>query len=324
VSIHIGGLNLGIPAVLAPMADTSDLPFRLVNRSCGCPLAFTEMINARSLSYGGKKVLKLLDTCPQDSPLGVQLLGREPEYIRKAVDVLNESGRYELLDLNAACPVRKVIRRGEGAALAKDIKLLGELVKVMVKHSQTPVSVKLRAGWDADNRNVCDAALAVQDAGAVCVFIHGRTCSQQYHGDVDYELIGAAKRRLSIPVFVSGNVFSAELAQDIIKKTACDGVVVARGSFGNPWIFSQIKALFSGEVLVEHRPDRAALVAMVRRHFDMLTDYDPRTGHVRFRKVFSWYIRYLPGARHFRDKIFRSRSQSEMAGLIDDFAGECA
>ncbi len=197
--LRIGTLKLKSNLILAPMAGVSDLPFRLLNRSFGCELGFIEMINVRSLSYKMRKTKKMLSTNVEDRPLGVQIIGCEEEFILRGLDVLG-SFEYDILDFNAACPVKKVARRGEGAALLKDPKKLHKLLKLIVNNSKKPVTVKIRTGWDKNSINAKEAALASQEAGVSALFIHGRNREQGYSGQVDYDAIKTAKKALDIPV----------------------------------------------------------------------------------------------------------------------------
>jgi tRNA-dihydrouridine synthase B len=231
------------------MAGISDLPFRLINRSFGCPFAFTEMISASSLVHGSRHTRSMLATTAEDRPLGVQLLGGDPIIIRKALDILGND-HFDVVDFNAACPVSKVVSRGEGAALLKDPLRLQDLLREIVSATDKPVTVKIRSGWDGRNINARDVALRAEDAGVRAVFIHGRTKAQGYAGSVDYGVIRAVKESLAIPVIASGDALSPELVRRMFDVTGCDGVVMARGALGNPWIFPQTAGyLDSGTVM---------------------------------------------------------------------------
>ena len=264
--LKIGSLKLKSNLVLAPMAGVSDLPFRMLCRRFGAELAFVEMINCRSVSHKSKKTRHMLSTLPEDKPLGVQILGCEEKYILKALDVLKDY-RFDILDFNAACPAKKVVRRGEGSALLKTPKKLNNLLKIVVKHSKIPVTVKIRSGWDKDSINAREIGLCAQDAGVSGLFIHGRTRLQEYGGNVDYDTIAKVKRSLSIPVIASGDVFSAQLAKRMFSQTNCDGLVVARGSFGNPWVFKEIKEFLKTHKVIP-RPERAKVIKIMLEHLD--------------------------------------------------------
>ena len=196
--LHIGSLQLRSNLILAPMSGISDLPFRMLNRRFGAELAFVEMINCRSLSHKSRRTRQMLASENADSPLGVQILGCEEKYILKAMDVLR-GYRFEVLDFNAACPAKKVVRRAEGAALMRQPKELQKLLKLVVKESPVPVTVKIRSGWDKRSINAVEVARRCADAGVSALFIHGRTKEQGYSGAVDYAAIAAVKKALGIP-----------------------------------------------------------------------------------------------------------------------------
>ena len=316
--LKIGNLKLKSNLILAPMAGVSDLPFRLLNRRFGCELGFIEMINVRSLGHKGKKVKKMLFSDKLDRPLGIQILGCEEEYILKAMDILKEY-EYDVLDFNAACPVKKVIRRGEGSALLKDHKKLHKILKLVVKNSDKPVTVKIRTGWDKDSVNARDTGLACQEAGVDALFIHGRTREQGYGGDVDYAAIKKVKKALDIPVIASGDVFSGELAKKMLDETGCDGLLVARGALGNPWVFREIKEfLKSGKGI--KRPGVKEISSVMIKDLDASIDFRGSSAGVkRFRKFFAWYTKCVPNVRVLREKAFRANTKEEMLNLIRDF-----
>ncbi len=260
--LRIGTLKLKSNLILAPMAGISDFPFRMLNRKFGCELAFVEMINCRSVSYKSKHTQRMLFSNKDDKPLGVQLLGCEPKFVRKALDVIN-GYKFDILDFNAACPVRKVVRRGEGSGLLKDPKKLNGILKIVVKEAKVPVTVKIRSGWDERSVNAREVALYAQDAGVAALFIHGRTRAQIYHGRVDYEIIREVKEALDMPVIASGDIFSSELTREMLERTGCDGVAVARGSLGNPWIFKELSAFFKNQQIPD-RPTREEIIGKRR------------------------------------------------------------
>ncbi|MBU0547740.1 MAG: tRNA dihydrouridine synthase DusB [Candidatus Omnitrophica bacterium] len=318
--LKISNLKLKSNLILAPMAGITDLPFRMLCRKFGAELAFVEMINCRSISHKSRKTRHMLSTLAEDKPLGVQILGCEEKYILKALDVLR-TYEFDIMDFNAACPAKKVVRRGEGAALLKEPKKLNKLLKLVVRNSKIPVTVKMRLGWDKDSINAREVALYAQDAGVSGVFIHGRTKIQEYGGNVDYELIAKVKKALSIPVIASGDVFSAKLAKKMLSETNCDALVIARGSFGNPWIFKEIKEfLKTGKVIA--RPARAKVIKIMLEHLDAsIAFYEERNGVILFRKFFGWYTKGIRNIRPLREKSSRAKTREEMVGLIELLRG---
>jgi len=318
--LTIGNLHLTSPLVLAPLAGITDLPLRTINRQFGCGLAFTFMISARSLAWSNPKTEKMLETAPGDRPLGVQLLGADPEMLARAVDKLVDYP-FDVLDLNAACPVPKVVRKGEGACLMKEPQKIYELVKTLVSCSPVPVTIKLRAGWDNSTRNAREAALAAQDAGASAVFIHGRTRAQEYHDRVSYASIREVKQALSIPVIGSGDAFSPRLIQKMFVDTGCDGVAVARGALGNPWLFPETHAFLSGSPL-PCRPGPDEIISVMRRHLELCCSfYGDRLSTRLFRKFFSWYSKGFLNIKFLRIKAFAAATCTELMAVIDEMEG---
>ncbi len=314
--LKIGNLKLRSSLLLAPMAGVSDLPFRTLNRKFGCRMAFIEMLNVRSVSYKSKRTKHMLSTNAKDKPLGVQLLGVEPKFIQRALDVLKEHS-FDLLDFNAACPARKVTRRGEGASLLKDPKKLNRLLKLIVKNSHTPVTVKIRSGWDDELLNAEDAALYAQDAGVSALFIHGRTKTQEYSGSVNYDIIRKVKKALSIPVIASGDIFSAQLAKKMCDETGCDGLAVARGALGNPWIFKEIEEFLKRGKIIS-KPTKVKIAVTMAEHLKLCVDfYGERIGVMIFRKFFSWYTKGFPKIKHLREKTNTIKTRQEMLDIIE-------
>ncbi|MCU0651773.1 MAG: tRNA dihydrouridine synthase DusB [Candidatus Omnitrophica bacterium] len=309
--LNIGSLKLSSNVILAPMAGITDLPFRMLNRQFGCELAFVEMINVRSISYKSKKTAHMLSTKRTDRPLGIQILGLEEKFIRRAIDILKKY-KFDLLDFNAACPAKKVVRRGEGASLMRQPKKIQKLLKIVVEDSLWPVSIKIRAGWDKDSVNAKDIALAAEDAGVSAVFIHGRTKLQEYSGSVDYKIIREVKKAVHIPVIGSGDVLSAQLAKQMLTETGCDGIAVARGALGNPWIFREIaEFLESGQIIL--RPSHEEIVSVMRAHLESCIDfYGEHSAVVIFRKFFAWYTRGFKKIRPLREKCCRVKSKEEV------------
>lgn len=307
----IGNLELKSKLILAPMAGITDLPFRMLNRKFGCELAFIEMLNCRSLSHKSRRTLQMLSRAPEDNPLGAQILGCEEQFILKALDLL-KNHKFDILDFNAACPAKKVVRRGEGAALLKVPKKLRRLLKLVVKNSNVPVTVKIRSGWDKDSLNAKEVALFAQDAGISGLFIHGRTKLQAYSGAVDYEIIRKVKEALEIPVIASGDIFTVQLIKKMFDETGCDAVAVARGALGNPWIFQQSS----------DKPAINEITEVMVEHLNSCVDfYGQRNGVVIFRKFFAWYTKGFRRIRPLREKSSRAKTTDEMLDIIRSSRG---
>jgi tRNA-dihydrouridine synthase B len=298
------------------MAGISDLPFRLINRSFGCELAFTEMVSASSLVYESKNTLKMLSSTDNDRPLGVQILGADPEGIKRALDILS-CYSFDLIDFNAACPVKKVVSRGEGAALLREPVKLQGLLKIMAEKSGVPVTVKIRSGWDETRVNATEVALRAQDAGVSGLFIHGRTKMQGYSGAVDYRIIREVKASLGVPVIAGGDALTPHLITRLFQETGCDGVAVARGALGNPWIFPETaECVKQGTVPLS--PEVCDITRTMKEHLVLNAAFHgEKTGVVLFRKFFTWYTRGIP-VKGLKVSAFRAETVDEMMGLIDE------
>ncbi len=314
--LSIGNVNVHSRLVLAPMAGISDLAYRLINRSLGCKLAFTEMLSANALAYRNESTINRLTVHQQDRPLVVQIMGRDLDIIQQALNTLSEYS-FDILDFNAACPVKKVSSKGKGAGLLKEPEKLEEILRLLVQNSKVPVTVKIRSGWDETSVNAVEIALRAQDSGVSGVIIHGRTRMQRYGGKVDYNIIRKVKETLSIPVIASGDAHSPELIKKLFDETGCDGVALARGALGNPWIFPETEALLHGGE-IPSRPDAAEIASVMKKHLDLCVEFEgERVAILRFRKFFSWYTRGMP-ARKLKVQAFRAATRDEMAELIDD------
>lgn len=316
--LSIGKISIPSSCVLAPLAGISDLPFRLINREHGCAFAFTEMISARSLVYDSRKSVEMLSRAPEDTPLGLQLLGSDPDVLARATELVNEMEDIAVIDFNAACPVQKVVSKGEGSALMRDPKQLQRILEAIVRHTDLPVTVKIRAGWNAASVNAVDVACHAQDAGISGLTIHGRTRAQGYQGGVDYGIIADVKQALAVPLIASGDALSPVLIRKMFDETGCDGVAIARGALGNPWIFRETEHYLKTGSIPE-RPSVKELQRVMLRHLDMqCTLFGESRGTVMFRKLFSWYVKALWNIKKLRERAFHAATKPEMIELIQE------
>ncbi len=302
------------------MSGVTDLAFRLVSRRLGAAHCFFEMLDARAMLFDQPKNRRLLKTLKRDRPIAAQLVGADPSEMLAAAEKLLSLVDISFLDINSACPAKKIMKKGAGAALLKDTARLGKIIKKLASRLPIPVTVKLRSGiYIRDMRGCVRTAQVCQSHGASTVFIHGRTLSQGYSGDIDYESIRAVKESLEIPVFGSGNIFNPFMAKKMLDETGCDGILVARGALGNPWIFKDIEDYLKNgkapkdpgpavkkKVLKEH-------LAYIEKHKETLPAH--KIGFMG--KVTSWYLKGLRNAARIREKIFKVRSYEELLDLID-------
>lgn len=315
-------MTVNSPLVLAPMAGISDQPYRLINRSFGCGLAFTEMISAASLVHKSKNTLKMLSTVADDRPLGTQILAGDSETVKRALDMLSGYA-FDLIDFNAACPANKVVSSGKGAGLLKEPAKLEKLLRAVVEGSIVPVTVKIRSGWDETSVNAVETALRAQGAGVSGLFIHGRTRMQKYSGKVDYRVIREVKESLEIPVIASGDALTPDLVRKLFNETGCDGVAVARGALGNPWIFRQSdEYLKNGSVSAGPGVDEIART--MKEHLDLnIAVHGEKAGVMLFRKFFAWYARGM-AVKELKGRAFHAETGDEMLRLIGELQTSAA
>jgi tRNA-dihydrouridine synthase B len=297
------------------MSGISDLPFRRITRSFGCELAFTEMLSASSLANKNKSTLRMLSSSADDRPLVVQLLGGREDIIRRALDILSGYS-FDIIDFNAACPVSKVVAKGSGAGLLREPAKLESILRVIVANACVPVTVKIRSGWDEASVNAVDLALRAEDAGVSGLFIHGRTRRQGYSGTVDYDIIRQVKEALKVPVIASGDALTPALIKKLFDNTGCDGVAIARGALGNPWIFPGTVKHLDNEV-VPPGPDVREITHIMKTHLDMNISHHGETrGIIRFRPFFGWYTRTMP-VKELKVRAFYAHTREDMSRLID-------
>jgi len=303
-------------AVLAPMAGITDISFRMMARKFGCAFAFTEMIDVNGIFYENRKTCKLMDTVPGDAPLGVQLVGEDVERMVLAAKLCEEKA-FQVLDINAGCPARKVVKGGKGVALMRDTQKLAGIVRAVVKAVSIPVTVKIRSGWDDNNLNYMETAKAVQSEGASAICVHTRTKEQMYKGKPDHKIAAELCQALKIPVFASGNIFTARDAEDVLKETGCSGVFVARGALGRPWIFEDINKCFSGE----NSPNSFQfydIKDVIKEHFSLsLEYYGDFLTLKRMHKHLTWYLKGSKNLNDIMKEYRRVKDLESFCGFLE-------
>ena len=313
--LKIGNVELDNPYILAPMAGVTDLPFRLLCREQGAGLLCMEMVSAKAIQYNNKNTKALLEIHPEERPVSLQLFGSEPDVISEIAKQIEELP-FAILDINMGCPVPKIVRNGEGSALMKNPKLVHEIVNKTVKAIQKPVTVKIRKGFDDTCINAVEIAKIIEDAGAAAVAVHGRTREQYYSGKADWDIIRQVKEAVSIPVIGNGDVVSGESALAMMEQTGCDGVMIGRGSQGNPWIFSELLAYEKTGVMPE-RPDREEIKNMILRHARLQLEYKGEYLGIReMRKHVAWYTTGMPNSAKLRNEINAVESYEQLEKLL--------
>jgi len=302
------------------MAGVSDAAMRLLCYEQGARWSVSEMLSAKGWIYSqgkNKNALALLTRLPGEGVAGLQLFGREPEYMAAAATQLQDIG-FEFIDINFGCPAPKIAGSGEGSALMREPELLGRIVKAVVNATQLPVTAKIRAGWDDNSINAVDIAKICEDNGAQAITVHARTRMQYYSGKADWNIIREVKRAVTVPVFGNGDIFRPEDAMRMMDETGCDAVMAGRGAQGNPWLFAGIKALSEGREVAEVTPRMR--VETARRHFEIeVALHGERQGLLEMRKHIAWYVHGLHGASQFRNYINTLETCEQVIAALDDF-----
>ena len=313
--MEIGNVKIENNVFLAPMAGITDKPFREICRRFGAGMVYSEMISAKGLYYNDKKTASLMDMTGE-KPCAIQIFGSEPEIMAEIIPKVM-GFKPDIIDINMGCPAPKIVNNGDGSALMKTPELMGKIMRAVTDASPVPVTAKIRKGWDEDNSLLC--AKILEDNGASAVAVHGRTREEFYGGKADWGVITRIKQELKIPVIGNGDIFSAEDAIRMFEQTGCDGVMVARGAQGNPWLFKEINELIkTGEVKTAPQPQERLRVAL--EHISrLIEDKGESRGIKEARKHLAWYIKGLKGATQIRTEIFKISDFATMSRILTNY-----
>ena len=318
--VKIGDIELSdFPLLLAPMEDVSDPPFRALCKEYGADVVYTEFISSEGLIRNAAKSVMKLDIYESERPVGIQIFGANLDSMLKSVDIV-EKTNPDIIDINFGCPVKKVVSKGAGAGILKDIPLMVSLTAEMVKRTHLPVTIKTRLGWDYDSIQIVEVAERLQDAGAKAISIHGRTRAQMYKGDADWAQISKVKNnpRMHIPVFGNGDVNSPERAIEMRDKYGLDGAMIGRASIGNPWFFREVKHF------VKHGthappPSLAERAATARRHLQMSLDWKgEKLGVFETRRHYTNYFRGIPNFKSYRQRLVTEDRSADVFVVLDE------
>lgn len=284
------------------------------------------MVSAAAICYGDKKTPKLCEFGEDEEPIALQLFGSRPDFVSEAARRISDGSLADYvkipsaIDINMGCPVRKIVSNGEGSALMQNVPLAAKIVEETVKAVNLPVTVKIRAGFDEDSKNAPEMAKALEAAGASMICVHGRTRKQMYSGKADLEIIAAVKKAVKIPVVGNGDIFSAEAAKTMLAQTECDGIMIARGAMGNPWIFDELHAYFEGREFTP--PTTEEIIAEAIRHLDLVCKFKEEQFAIpEARKIMTYYIHDVNGASAARGKINSARTAKDMKEILNSLIG---
>jgi len=318
--VKIGNIELNdFPLLLAPMEDVSDPPFRALCKEQGADVVYTEFISSEGLIRSAHKSVIKLDIYEKERPVGIQIFGANLDSMLKAVDIV-EKTNPDIIDINFGCPVKKVVSKGAGAGILKDIDLMVKLTSEMVKRTKLPVTIKTRLGWDEKSIKIVEVAERLQDVGAKAISIHGRTRAQMYKGNADWTLISRVKNnpRMTIPVFGNGDVDSPEKARIMRDEYGLDGAMIGRASIGNPWFFKQVKEYLRSGVLTEE-PLLEERIATAKRHLEMSIKWKgERLGILETRRHYSSYFKGITNFKPYRTRLVTGETIPELMRVFNE------
>jgi nifR3 family TIM-barrel protein len=309
-----------VPLYLAPMAGVSESPFRRLCRRFGADVVVTEFLSAEGIRRENEATISKLRFGSDERPIGVQIFGADPQAMTEAAALVTDVFAPEFIDINFGCPVKKVVKRNGGSGCLRDLGLVQDVIRAVARGTSLPVTCKIRSGWNEEMRDPVTIALRCQDAGARVLALHPRTRTQMYTGHAHWDEIAAVVDALDIPVLGNGDIKTPQDAMRMRVETGCAGVMIARGSFGQPWIFDQTRDLLEGRAM---RPDPSVeqRFAVALDHARMAADYEPdrRGAAIEFRKHLGWYVKGLPGSAELRKKLHAVTSLGEVEGIFDEY-----
>ena len=299
---------------LAPLSGVADSPFRRICKRFGADTVYTEMVSAQGLTRGNRKTADVFEFVEEERPIGVQIFGSDPGRMAASAAIV-ASDKPDFIDINIACPARKIVAKGAGCALMREPYKVEEIAGAMVRATALPVTAKMRLGWDREHINAVRLAQMLEASGVAAVSVHGRTWKQGFRGEASWSEIAEVKRTVGIPVILSGDIFSAEDAERAFRETGCDAVMVARGVYGRPWIFGSIHRHLSGRP--PQQPSASEKREVILAHLDLaIMQYGERLAAVRFRKHLLWYTKGVPGVVALRPAMSHVESRREIEEVL--------
>jgi len=324
--VKISDISLGeFPLLLAPMEDVSDPPFRALCKENGADVVYTEFISSEGLIRDAAKSVQKLDIYEKERPVGIQIFGANLDSMLRSVEIV-EASKPDIIDINFGCPVKKVVSKGAGAGILRDIPLMVKLTAEMVKHTSLPLTVKTRLGWDHDSIKIVEVAERLQDVGVKAISIHGRTRAQMYKGDADWKPISAVKNnsRMHIPIFGNGDVNSPERAMEMRDRYGLDGAMIGRASIGNPWFFNQVKNYFKKGTYSDY-PTLKDRVEVAKRHLEMSIAWKGEVlGVLETRRHYANYFKGIPDFKLYRKAMVTTNDSNGVFETLNRVLDEVA
>lgn len=315
----IGNVEIKNQVVFAPMAGVSNISYRQIIKEMGVGLIYSEMISTMGIVYNGKKTIDLINFNENERPISIQIFGSDLKSFVEAAKYIEENFHPDIIDINMGCPVPKVaIKSQAGSALLKDPDKIYEIVKAVVDNTNTPITVKIRSGWDDKHINAVEVAQKIESAGASAIAIHARTRSQGYSGSANWNIIKEVKQSVKIPVIGNGDITSPELAKQMLNETGCDAIMVGRATLGNPWIIKEIVHYLDTNELLP-KPTKIERIEMIKTHYNLLKKYSNTThALLEIRTHALWYLKGIPGTKEIKTKICQAKTEEEFMNIIKE------
>jgi tRNA-dihydrouridine synthase B len=314
--LKIGNVELENNLILAPMAGVTNLPFRMICEKFGPGMVCTEMASSRAMFHNDQKTKRLLNTKGEKRPISFQIFGSDEETMGYGAKYMSQFA--DIIDINMGCPAPKVVKNGDGSKLLLDLEKAESVMKAVVKNSTVPVTLKIRKGWDKEHIVATEIAKIAENAGIAAITVHGRTRSEFYTGTADWDIIKKVKQNVNIPVIGNGDVVDEESAYQMFEQTGVDGIMIGRGSFGNPWIFRNIKHfLETGEKLPE--PTNKEKLEIMKEHINLAVEEKGEIAIKELRKHIAWYTKNLKNSSEFRNSINKIETQEELVAKIEEY-----
>lgn len=315
----IGNVEIKNQVVFAPMAGVSNISYRQIIKEMGVGLIYSEMISTMGIVYNGKKTIDLINFNENERPISIQIFGSDLKSFVEAAKYIEENFHPDIIDINMGCPVPKVaIKSQAGSALLKNPDKIYEIIKAVVDSTNTPITVKIRSGWDDKHINAVEVAQKIESAGASAIAIHARTRSQGYSGSANWNIIKEVKQSVKIPVIGNGDITTPELAKQMLDETGCDAIMIGRATLGNPWIIKEIVHYLDTNELLP-KPTKIERIEMIKTHYNLLKKYSNTThALLEIRTHALWYLKGIPGTKEIKTKICQAKTEEEFMNIIKE------